>query len=359
MAHIQKSGREHSFDTELAEIHGVEKAILLKNFDYWTGENKRRGVSSMYQRGTWWTEESLSSLSNKYRYMKRGNLSRWINELNEDRWLLLVKTEKGKNTYAMGPVFQAWNNGEDWVAVFQNETGRCFKMKQQVFQNETVGVSNRNNGVFQNETLYIDNIEKNIEGGICEKPAPSQAENFFPSEQKENLKVPGGGGAAAGANYIATTTDADALPGALVRVAEHVVFPGSLSNPISATYRTDLPTRAADGDEAGAIITAWTALNIETVKNKYSEAKRAFASEDLQKLIVKFCGQYSSHADSGTMQRFLSDPALFFKNKLSSWLMNQSRFDKMAEPRVPAGMQPTEQRYTAPKSAEKVPAYTP
>jgi len=356
MSHIQKSGREHSFDTELAEIHGVEKAILLKNFDYWTGENKRRGVSSMFQNGTWWTEESLSSLSNKYRYMKRGNLSRWINELHEDHWLLLVKTEKGKNKYAMGAVFQAWNNGEDWVAVFQNETGRCFKMKQQVFQNETAGVSNRNNGVFQNETLYIDNIEKNIEGGIYEKPSPSQAENFLPSEQKEKAPpVP----AAPPTNYIVTTTDADALPGSLVRVAEHVVFPGSPSTLMSATYRTDLPQRAADGDEAEAIITAWTALNIETVKFKYERAKRSFASADLEKLIVKFCGQYSSHADSGTMQRFLTDPATFFNNKLSSWLIDQPRFEKMAEPRVPAGMQPTEQRYTAPKSAEKVPAYTP
>jgi len=205
----------------------------------------------------------------------------------------------------------------------------------------------------------IDKREEEKPSVISQAPAPSQAENFFPSEQKENLKVPGGGGAAAGANYIVTTTDADALPGSLVRVAEHVVFPGSPSTLMSATYRTDLPQRAADGDEAEAIITAWTALNIETVKFKYERAKRSFASADLEKLIVKFCGQYSSHADSGTMQRFLTDPATFFNNKLSSWLIDQPRFEKMAEPRVPAGMQPTEQRYTAPKSAEKVPAYTP
>jgi len=63
----------------------------------------------------------------------------------------------------MGAVFQAWNNNEDWAAVFQNETGRCFKMKQEVFQNETGGVSNRNNGVFQNETHNIENnVEKDV-----------------------------------------------------------------------------------------------------------------------------------------------------------------------------------------------------
>jgi len=254
-----------------------------------------------------------------------------------------VMAELEKYGYASLEVSQDKNGvftGKMWTVTEEPKIGFSVatdKPEMDEPKNRKSGFRLHSNNDINSNNEYSERVS---EKKSLTSPAPSQAENFFPSEQEENLKVPGGGGGAAGANYIVTTTDADALPGSLVRVAEHVVFPGSPSNPISATYRTDLPQRAADGDEAEAIITAWTALNIETVKNKYSEAKRAFAGEDLQKLIVIFCGQYSSHADSGTMQRFLSDPALFFKNKLSSWLMNQSRFDKMAEPRVPSADAP-------------------
>jgi hypothetical protein len=81
----QKSNREHSFDAELASLVGIEKAILLKNIDYWVGENERRKIDSSFAYGKWWTFESLTSLAKKYPYMKRGNLSRWFKELKRDQ----------------------------------------------------------------------------------------------------------------------------------------------------------------------------------------------------------------------------------------------------------------------------------
>ena len=47
----QKVNRDHSFDIELAVIVGIEKAILLKNFDYWVREDERRGS---WSRRAWW-----------------------------------------------------------------------------------------------------------------------------------------------------------------------------------------------------------------------------------------------------------------------------------------------------------------
>ncbi len=192
------SNREHSFDHELAGIVGIEKAILLKNFDYWCKENERRKVVSMQKHGTWWTTESLNSLARKYIYMKRGNLSRWIHQLNEDRWVLLHSGEKGNNFYAPGPVFRAWDSGEDWERVFQNETGRCFKMKQVekggVFQNETQGVfQNETQGVFQNETV-ITNVESNVENDVEINTPVSEKSTvalttFSPGEKIQNLEV--------------------------------------------------------------------------------------------------------------------------------------------------------------------------
>ena len=173
-----KSNREHAFDFELAEIVGIEKAILLKNFHHWTSENQRRKIISQFKNGIWWTAESLTSLAKKYKYMKRGNLSRWLHQLSEEKWLLMHAGEKGNNYYAPGPVFLAWDTDQDWQKVFQIETGKCFEMKQRkprkVFQNEIDAVSNRNNGVFQIEMTNND-IEKNIEIKDVEINTPQAA----------------------------------------------------------------------------------------------------------------------------------------------------------------------------------------
>ena len=122
----QKSNREHSFDAELASLVGIEKAILLKNIDYWVTENERRKIDSSFAYGKWWTFESLTSLAKKYPYMKRGNLSRWFKELKESKWIIMYSTTDGANMYRPGPVFTSWDLGQDWKLVFQNETGRTW-----------------------------------------------------------------------------------------------------------------------------------------------------------------------------------------------------------------------------------------
>lgn len=176
----KKTNREHSFDKELAAIVGIEKAILIKNISYWCEENERRKIDFYKIGDLWWTSESLTSLSIKYPYMKRGNLSRWLNTLNETGWIRMHKGEKGNNFYAPGAVFEAWNTGEDWEKVFQNETEGCFKMKQEVFQNETASASNSGNKcdeVFQNE-MAINNIDKSIKSNSennVDKNAPKKA----------------------------------------------------------------------------------------------------------------------------------------------------------------------------------------
>lgn len=189
-----KSNREHAFDFELAEIVGIEKAILLKNFHYWTSENQRRKIISQFKNGIWWTAESLTSLAKKYKYMKRGNLSRWLHQLSEDKWLLMHGGEKGNNYYAPGPVYLAWDADQDWKQVFQIETGKCFTVKQRkprkVFQIETDGVSNRNSVVFQNEMTNND-IENNIEKKDVEINTPQAAVHIttHTPTKVENIEV--------------------------------------------------------------------------------------------------------------------------------------------------------------------------
>ncbi len=143
----QKVNRDHSFDIELAVIVGIEKAILLKNFDHWVRENERRGNSEYYQDGFWWTAESLSGLVKKYPYFKRTSIARWVKELSADSWLIIAAAEREVNYYRPGLVFLLWNTGEDWEAelekirLYQNGTEEgCTKMVQGLYQIRTGAV---------------------------------------------------------------------------------------------------------------------------------------------------------------------------------------------------------------------------
>jgi hypothetical protein len=49
---LTKTNREHSFDVELAEIHGIQKRrFCSKNFDYWVRENERKAGGSVFMGG--------------------------------------------------------------------------------------------------------------------------------------------------------------------------------------------------------------------------------------------------------------------------------------------------------------------
>lgn len=374
----QKSNREHSFDYELACLVGIEKAILLKNISYWVDENERRKLESSFAYGKWWTFESLTGLTKKYPYMKRGNLSRWFNELKRDKWVLMFSTTNGANMYTPGPVFNSWNLGQDWQGVFQNETGRAWG---EVFQNEPKGAAqNEPKGAAQNETH--NNVEKDIENNVelegerdneknTHAPAlPDQIENELESytnhveakKEKGTPKVAEKGSLYSpeierqldilqestnrdvraelerllySPTHVVKITDAETVPGALTTIVEAATLPElpkfyQPTNPeAAAKLMAGLGRKplAETADEAGALIESWCKDNIETVKLWYSRSKRVFSPDDLTALTTKFCGCYSNHAETGKQTRFMGDPVLFFRNGFSSWLIEQKKYD--------------------------------
>jgi len=121
---MSKSNRTHSFDTELATLIGIEKAIIVFNIDHWCTENELKGNPEYLYFGSYWTRESLTSLAKKYRYMKRTSISRWVNELADSGWIKIIQTQEG-NIYQRGEKFKRWNAGLPIdVPVSQNETAK-------------------------------------------------------------------------------------------------------------------------------------------------------------------------------------------------------------------------------------------
>lgn len=58
---------EHSFDIEFAKEHGINAAILYRNFQWWIAKNKANGHN--IRNGRTWTYNSMRALSDLFPYM--------------------------------------------------------------------------------------------------------------------------------------------------------------------------------------------------------------------------------------------------------------------------------------------------
>lgn len=381
----QKSNREHSFDAELASLVGIEKAILLKNIDYWVTENERRKIDSSFAYGKWWTFESLTSLAKKYPYMKRGNLSRWFKELKESKWIIMYSTTDGANMYRPGPVFTSWDLGQDWKLVFQNETGRTWggvfqNEPKAVFQNEPKGAAH-----FETDNNVEKHIEKNVEreGEREAEKTPSLPKDFDEMIQRVNAEVatieaekekispvpaaPSFSGSDIsdeadelkngvvrrdGPNYEPTdfdfyskvplsdmledapvmlvqSFDGQTLPGALVTTVEGLNFEQTTRETAAEALTRRITNPLADNAiDAGKLIESWCAENAETVRWAYDAARRKLTPDDLSARIIDFCGCYANHKEAGTRVLFFGDPARMFHNALTRWLQTQNKYDR-------------------------------
>jgi hypothetical protein len=190
MAEAKKDNREHSFDFELAEIVGLEKAILLKNVSYWCEENARKRAKPYFKNGHYWTSESLRSLAEKYRYFKRPSISRWIKEMEAADLLIVNRATAEVNYYRTGPVYDRWRNGEDVTELFQkkevSQNGPPPEVSQNempVSQNETGGVSKWAAGCLK---MRHTNVEIDIEGNNIE----GNIEKSFPNAKKASGDTP-------------------------------------------------------------------------------------------------------------------------------------------------------------------------
>ena len=406
----QKSNREHSFDAELASLVGIEKAILLKNIDYWVGENERRKIDSSFAYGKWWTFESLTSLAKKYPYMKRGNLSRWFKELKESKWIIMYSTTDGANMYRPGPVFTSWDLGQDWKLVFQNETGRTWggvfqNEPKAVFQNEPKGAAH-----FETDNNVEKHIEKNVEREgerEEEKNAPPIPKDFDEMIQRVNAEVAiieakNKKGSPVSANPLTIHSGFNEVFDAIYEKDENgeykirrdvepslpvgfdveihepvkrerVVLPPPKDEPTTPLYQPTNPDAAKallakmgksqpkDPDAAQKEIRAWVfGDGSETVRSWYSKAKRKDTPEDRELICVeKFCSVFALSLDPGRRMLFENDPLYFFQKRGYIFILDECGYDRKREQAAKQNTGKFQQQdatsaYVAPKAVRPV-----
>lgn len=72
----------HSFDTQIAEKYGVEKAVLIHNFVYWIEKNKAN--KKHFIEGKYWTYNSAKAFCELFPYMgSERKIARLLSELVE------------------------------------------------------------------------------------------------------------------------------------------------------------------------------------------------------------------------------------------------------------------------------------
>lgn len=69
----------HQFDTEIAEIYGVNAAILLNNIAFWVQKNAANDVN--FFEGRYWTYNSVSAFSKLFPYLSKSQITTALKKL--------------------------------------------------------------------------------------------------------------------------------------------------------------------------------------------------------------------------------------------------------------------------------------
>lgn len=111
----------HSFNIELAQLVGVEKALLLGRVWLYIDYHKRNGTNLKDDK--FWMYDSSTALAEVYPYMTPQSIRRRMVELENDGWIISGNYNKKSNDltkwYALGPVFNSWIKDGNQAA--QNE----------------------------------------------------------------------------------------------------------------------------------------------------------------------------------------------------------------------------------------------
>lgn len=188
----------HSFNVEIAEKYGMEKAVLLENFYFWIKKNKANN-KNLYE-GRYYTYNTAEAFAELFPYIKERRIAQLLREMeNEDNLLLsgqFFNYDRTKSytltdfalSFFEASNIQNFDNGTYGNLTKEDtETGDCLNtdIKPDVKTtdiNSYTKTKKHKNGTYQNVLLSDKEIEK-----LNEELGPDKAkaviDNF--SELKE------------------------------------------------------------------------------------------------------------------------------------------------------------------------------
>lgn len=124
----------YQFDTHIAELYGVDNAVMIWNISYWIEHNEANGMH--YHDGRTWTFNSVEAFTKVFPFWSKGQIRRILKSL-EDMGVIVT-----------GNYNQSARDRTIWYAF------------SDAFQNQQMHLSKSTNGIFENEKCNIDSILK-------------------------------------------------------------------------------------------------------------------------------------------------------------------------------------------------------
>lgn len=167
---------EHHFNTKIAEMFGIEEAILIHHFFFWIAKNAAN--DKHFHDGLYWTYNSKKAYATFFSYMNETKVARVIKHLetegivvkgnyNDDKW-------DRTNWYAITPkgigiLGKCGYSTEVILPSVQNDSIDSCKMNNASSQNDSMITDNNNTYSNKEEKENIDiNISKEKDESECE-----------------------------------------------------------------------------------------------------------------------------------------------------------------------------------------------
>lgn len=88
---------EHSFNTDMAEIYGIEEAILFKHIAFWVEKNRANKSAEHMHEGFYFTRCSIKAFGELFPYMSEKTIRRALKNLCEEGVLFSEHIENPYN----------------------------------------------------------------------------------------------------------------------------------------------------------------------------------------------------------------------------------------------------------------------
>lgn len=159
---------EHSFNTGIAKVVGIEGAILLKHLFYWVQKNYGNGKH--YYDGSYWTYNSVRGFGIIFDYLNQKQISRILNNLIKGGYIKTGNYNANKMDRTM------------WYAFTEN--GMRLMNENGFALDGNADSAKEGNALYQNEEMHLPKMGNgNTEKGKCNT-------NIVTDKNKKDINLP-------------------------------------------------------------------------------------------------------------------------------------------------------------------------
>lgn len=150
----------YQFDTEIAQLYGVDNAVMIWNLSYWIEHNRANGMH--FHDGRTWTYNTVDAFTKLFPFWSRGQIRRILKSLEDSGVIVTGNYNQSARDrtiwYAFSDTFQNQQMHLSKSANENVETDKCYK-DSSITTDTDIQIENADNkpadgGLFQSEPAF-------------------------------------------------------------------------------------------------------------------------------------------------------------------------------------------------------------